>query len=237
MIQLYTSGGVKESDIKLKSIPASLFSRDEGFGVFKAENSGGSVDEVKFDLLIDESHTLEFEASDHPIENGAVITDHVTQKLRTCTITGMFTNSPMQEFGGSTIESFQKAEVKGDGGEFEEGRTNRSRDEMFGALERMAMERKPVRLVTALKVYPEMIILSLPVKRSAEDGESVEFTMTLREFKIATLKKSVAFQKYNPKKMNTPESRKLASKSTKGKVSATGRKLVEAVIQGGGFGQ
>lgn len=231
MIGLYESGGVQESDIKLKAIPASLFSREEGFGLFNVANSGGSVDEVKFDLLIDESHTLEFEASDHPIENGAVITDHITQKLRTCTITGMFTNSPMQEFSGSTIDDFRNAEVNG-----AEGTTNRSR-EMFETLEKMAMERKPVRLVTALKVYPEMIILSLPTKRTAEDGESVKFTMTLREFKIATLKKSVVFQKYSPKDMNTPEARKLASKSTKGKVSATGRKLVDAVIQGGGFNQ
>lgn len=229
MIGLWESSGVNQGEIKLRSIPASLFSRQEGFGVFKVANSGGSVDSVKFDLLIDESHTLEFEASDHPIENGAVITDHITQKLRTCTITGMFTNSPMQEFSGSTISDFQNAKVNG-----VEATRNRSRDEMFDALERMAMERKPVRLVTALKVYPEMIILSLPTKRTAEDGESVKFTMTLREFKIATLKKSVAFQKYNPKNMDTPEARLLASQSTKGKVSATGRKFVDAILSGRG---
>lgn len=213
-------------EINPRKVPASLFSRDEGFGVDSADKTGS----IRFDLLVDESHTLEFEASDHPIENGAVITDHVTQKLRTCTVTGMFTNFPdRNEFGEST-DGYTGVQVS-DGTPVKD---NRARD-MFIALENLAMQRKPVRLVTALHVYPEMIITSLPVKFGADDGESIKFTMTLREFKVAELKKTVTFGKFRPPDMKSAENRTIAPKQTNGKVSAKGKELVDAAISAGGF--
>lgn len=219
-------------DVKVepRKVPASLFSRDEGYCVEGVD--GGK--NIRFDLLVEESHTLEFEASDHPIENGAVITDHVTQKLRTCSITGMFTNTPDEtEVEGTDVDSYRDAKV--------EGGTplayNRSRDKMFADLEELAMQRKPVRLVTALKVYPEMIITALPVKRTSEDGESIKFQMTLREFKTASLKKTVAFGKFNPPNMKTAINRTTAKKNTNGKVSAKAEQLVDNALSGGGFNQ
>lgn len=217
-------------EVKPQKVPASLFSRDEGYSVSGVDG----LKSIKFDLLVDESHTLEFEASDHPIENGAVITDHVTQKLRTCTITAMFTNTPDEtEIEGEDVSTYQN-------GSAEEGLPlthNRSRDDLFAEIERLAMQRKPVRLVTALKVYPEMIILSVPVKRTSEDGESVKFQMTLREFKTANLKKTLAFGKFNPPNMKTDVNRTIANKNTNGKVSAKEEQLVDNAISGGGFNQ
>lgn len=218
----------RDVEINPRKVPASLFSRDEGFGVDLADNTGS----IRFDLLVDESHTLEFEASDHPIENGAVITDHVTQKLRTCTVTGMFTSYPdRSEFGDST-NGYTEISVS-DG---TPATSPRARD-MFQELEKIAMQRKPVRLVTALYVYPEMIITSLPVKLGAEDGESVKFTMTLREFKVATLKKTVAFGKFRPPDMKNAGNRAIATKQTNGKVSAKAEERVDQALSGGGFNQ
>lgn len=221
-----------QGDISPRKVSASLFTQSEPFGVGSSEKG---VVELPFDLLVEESHTLEFEASDHPVENGAVITDHVTQRLRTCTVTGLFTNHPMERdggFSGSDVDSFQNTEITEDGTELDHPR---ARDDMFAKLEELACERKPVRLVTTLKVYPEMIITSLPVKRTAEDGESVKFTMTLREFKVATLKKATAFGKFQPPNMKTADRRIVSQTATKGKVSAQGVKLVDAAISAGGF--
>lgn len=224
---------VSQDDIKPRAVSASLFTQAEAFGVGSSDS--GTV-EIPFDLLIDESHTLEFEASDHPIENGAVITDHVTQKLRTCTVTGLFTNHPVQkadELEDSSIDSYRDTEILGTwDGVLDHPR---ARDDMFKKLEELACERKPVRLVTSLKVYPEMIITSLPVKRDAKDGDCVKFTMTLREFKVATLKKTTAFGKFQPPDMKTAERRLASQKKSKGKVSAKGEKLVNAALSAGGF--
>lgn len=217
-------------DVKPRKVPASLFSREEGYGV----GSLDGVKAIKFDLLVEESHMLEFDASDHPIENGAVITDHVTQKLRTCTITAMFTNTPDEsEIEGDDVDSYQNGTVE-DGAPLTH---NRARDDMFAGIENLAMQRKPVRIVTALKVYPEMIITSLPVKRTSEDGESVKFQMTLREFKTANLKKTVAFGKFNPPDMKSSDKRLIAQKNTNGKVSAKEEQQVDYAISGGGFNQ
>lgn len=210
-----------EAKVAPKAIPASLFSRDESFG----------IGDIPFDLLIDESHTLEFEASDHPVEDGSVITDHVTQKLRTCTVTGFFTNHPSRKLDASEEdwEKFQTSEVVSDG---ETVTVNRSL-EMFQKLEELARERKPVRLVTALKVYPEMIITSLPVKRDPKAGESVKFTVTLREFKTATLKKVAVFGKFKAPDMKTADNRLIATKATNGKVSAKAVQLADTITAGG----
>lgn len=225
-------GWFRDHDVKVepRKVPASLFSREEGYGVGDVDG----VSDIKFDLLVEESHTLEFDSSDHPIENGAVITDHVTQKLRTCTVTGMFTNTPDDnEIQGEDVDSYMNDEVK----DASPLSYNRSRDSMLAALENLAIQRKPVRLVTALKIYPEMIILSIPVKRTSEDGESVKFQMTLREFKTANLKKTVAFGKFNPPDMKSSDKRLISQKNTNGKVSAKEEQLVDNAISGGGFNQ
>lgn len=212
------NGGAK---VEPKKVPVSLFTRDEAFG----------VDSIAFDLLVDESHTLEFEASDHPIEDGSVITDHVTQKLRTCTVTGMFSNTPNVssiEADENDWEKYRDSEVVYDG---QETQTNRSRD-LFEKLDELACERRPVRLVTAMRVYPEMIITSLPVKRDSKDGESVKFTITLREFKTAQLKKTAVFGRFRAPDMKTAENRIIATKSTNGKVSAKEKELADAAVSG-----
>lgn len=190
---------------------ASLFAvSEESLGI-SSSSSSSEVEKIDFDLLIDESHTLEFDASDHPLENGAVITDHVTQKLRTCTITGMFTNHPAQANGRYDAKRALT---------------------LFNELENLAKKRKPVRLVTTLRVYEEMIITSLPVKITAEDGESITFTITLREFKVAALKKNAIFGKFKPKDMKTADNRTIAQRGTNGTVSAKQLEYTGYLIDG-----
>lgn len=218
-----------EIEIKPSKVAAaSLFASGEDFGISDADG----VEKIDFDLVIDESHTLEFDASDHPMENGAVITDHVTQRLRTCTITGMFTNHPALKGGRDDSEWEKYAdEDKGKGsvwGGYEENRALK----LYNALEGLAKKRKPVRIVTSLKVYEEMIITSLPVKRTVDDGDSIAFTITLREFKVAALKKSAIFGKFKPKDMGSADNRTIAQPVSNGTVSAKQEEYVGYMIDG-----
>ena len=74
------------SDIPPKVMQSSLFFRDEDFGV--GRSSAGLV-ELPFDLLIDESHSLDFDIADHAVENGSSISDHVQERLRSVQVTGI----------------------------------------------------------------------------------------------------------------------------------------------------
>ena len=73
-----------------RAIPASLFMRNEEFGLATKDGDGNYIyTNIPFDLLIDESHELDFDITDHAVENGSTISDHVQQRLRTVKITGM----------------------------------------------------------------------------------------------------------------------------------------------------
>ncbi|SHL42549.1 hypothetical protein SAMN05720470_10849 [Fibrobacter sp. UWOV1] len=138
------------------------------------------IENFPFDLFIDESHGLEFMISEHPLQDGAVITDHVTQKLRQCKITGMFTNHSVRRNRGNT-ETISIA-----GYEDAQPLENVARQK-YTDLEDLAKRREPVRLVTSLIAYPKMLIKSIKTSRDDKSGESIKFTMTLTEFKTVQL--------------------------------------------------
>lgn len=161
---------------KAQSVPASLFWREEGMGI-----SG-----FPFDLFISEKHKLDFSVSDHPIQNGATISDHVHPELQECTIEGMFTNHSMRK-----LEGINKVTFKDEFATKEEKETLTNRAlRKFDELRVLANKRRPVRLVTALQVYPKMIITSLSYDRDAKSGSSIRFSMTLREIQIVNLQAS-----------------------------------------------
>lgn len=154
---------------KAQPLCASLFARTDM-----------GIEGIDFDLFIDESHGLDFKISEHPLQDGCVITDHVTQQLRTCKINAMFTNHSVRGRSGNekeiSIEGYEEAEPI----------ENVARQK-FEALEELAKRREPVRLVTSLVVYPKMMIKNVNVQRGPSDGESVKFSMTLTEIKTVKL--------------------------------------------------
>lgn len=138
------------------------------------------IEGIEFDLFIDESHGLDFKMSEHPIQDGAVITDHVTQQLRTCKINAMFTNHSVRKNTGN------RDEIDIEGYEDAKPIENTARTR-YTELEELAKRREPVRLVTSLITYPKMIITNIKAGRGESDGESIKFSMTLKEFKAIKL--------------------------------------------------
>ena len=201
-------------DIPPKVVQSSLFFRDEGFG----------LEDLKFDLLIDESHSLDFDIPEHAVENGSSISDHVCERLRSVQITGLFTNHPI---GGKksgyvnedgTVNE-EPDEVSVDGAE---GRGNIALAN-FEKLKEIARRRKPVRLVTSLEVYEEMVFESIPYSRGPEDGESIKFTAKLREVrtaKVSTVRRDGVWNPPAPKTQATDAGKKMAENNKAGKATA-----------------
>jgi hypothetical protein len=173
-------------------VPASLFSRGEGY----------SVGSIAFDLLLQESHGLEFEASQHAIEDGSEVTDHVTRKLREVTVSAMFSLHSLSLPEGSIDMSRNRAL------------------EQLEAIERLAEERRPTRLVTALKVYPEMLILGVRYERTGSDGEAIRFQLVMREIRKVRLKEVVVDSVVSPPNMDSEVNRRAAVAADAGRVSA-----------------
>ena len=201
-------------DIPPKVVQSSLFYRDEGFG----------LDELKFDLLIDESHSLDFDIPEHAVENGSSISDHVCERLRSVQITGLFTNHPIggKKSGyvnedGTVNEEPDEVSVDGT-----EGRGNIALAN-FEKLKEIARRRKPVRLVTSLEVYEEMVFESIPYSRGPDDGESIKFTAKLREVrtaKVSTVRRDGVWTPPAPKTQATDAGKKMAENNKAGKATA-----------------
>ena len=190
-------------------ITASLYMQSEPFSVGSTDTSKG-VSAIPFDLLTSESHGLEFDVSEHSVEDGSVINDHVRQKLRQCTITGIFTIHPLaKEYSDKEVDVSKRQPIT----------ENRAR-ELINRLESLASDRKPVRLVTSMRIYPEMLIASVQHQRGPQDGESSKFTMVLREFRKVTLRQVVVDAVFSPPDLNSEQNRKAYPQANSGRVSA-----------------
>lgn len=229
----------REYRFRPKVAQASLFFRDEAFGV--GSSSSGLVD-IPFDLLIDESHSIEFDIADHAVENGATISDHVQERLRSVQVTGLFTNHPIGARTGGYVSGKPAKDgsvdvnravdtVNIDGAQ---GHGNIALDTKLDALKKLARERKPVRLVTSLEVYEEMVIESLNYDRGPDDGESIKFTVKLRQVRTANVSYKNRDAVYNPpppKSQDSEVGKKLAENDKDGKVTGAEQQATERIYE------
>lgn len=209
-----------------KVVQSSLFFRDENFG----------IDELAFDLLIDESHSIEFDIADHAVENGSSISDHINERLLSVQVTGLFTNHPINGKTGVSVSNDGSVNRSADTVKFDgdEMTGNRSRDLKLDQLKKLARERKPVRLVTSLEVYEEMVIESLSYDRGPSDGESIKFSVKLREIKTARLmvaKSNAVWNPPTPESQETDAQKKMANVNKDGKVTGIEQSATQKLKQ------
>jgi hypothetical protein len=119
----------------------------------------------EFDVIVREANTLTNIVTEHPIEDGSTIMDHVTNKPETLELDFTITDTPISAFSPlSGITSKQ----------------GRSRDE-FARLEKMWKNKNTLTIVTGLKVYKNMMIQSLTARR--DRGFKVDVSMALINYK------------------------------------------------------
>lgn len=199
-------------------VQTSLFFRDHEFGLSM----------LPFDLLVDESHTIEFEVTEHAVETGANIADHITEKLRVATVTGLFSNHSIKgRKSGYVDENGEIAEEPDEIVVDDVKATENSSYNRLKKLQELARRRNPVTLYTALEDFEleniSMVIEHIDYERGPSDGESVKFVMKLREIrkaKILSRNIESAWNPPDPVKLDTPAQKKMDSKKKKGKSSA-----------------
>jgi len=135
-----------------------LFSRIPGRRV--------QVGTILVDATVREVHERSSNITDHPIENGGFITDHVYENPRIVTVEGEVTDSPVMFFS-----------ILG-------GVSNRS-IEAFDQLNALYETRDIVTLVTGLKSYSDMVIESLRFPKDQRTGGRLQFTAQFKQVKKA----------------------------------------------------
>ena len=138
------------------AVPISLF--------FKGNRKYG-VGNITFDLVKSESHSYRSNITDHKIEDGSIISDHIENELENGTLNGLISNY-----------SLSIGEIT----------TNRAQD-TFEALVELWKKKSPVTIVTVLKVYNDVVISSMPFMRDTSQGESLPISVSFRKLNIVKL--------------------------------------------------
>ena len=159
---------------------------------------------MQLDASISEAHVMAATVTDHEIEDGTNITDHVRLQPNKLTIEGLVSDSPVTIIGaliGAGITSvlgevnklvpggFGSIAAVGAGiglGSLAGAVTGSPRDprDAFKYLEELFQNRQPFTIITALKQYESMLVENLTVPRSAEIGKSLKFTMQVKQVRI-----------------------------------------------------
>lgn len=126
-----------------------------------------SIGSLELDALLTESTALSSQITEYPIEDGSVISDHITQESETLSIEGVITSA-----GTLFNLSFGKAKLIA----------------AKETLRQLHRERALITIVTGLDVYTDFAIESCEISRSAEAGEQYSVSISLRKIKKVSLR-------------------------------------------------
>ena len=159
---------------------------------------------LQLDASLSETHERSSIVTDHEIEDGSNISDHIRKNPEKLIINGIISNASVSTVGalvGTGISGLQggvnqllpggfgnaAAVAAGVGlGSLAGTITGspRSPENSFKYIEALWEQRTIFTVITALKQYDSMVIENLSVPRSATIGGSVEFTMAMKKIRI-----------------------------------------------------
>lgn len=112
------------------------------------------------DLTIDEMHERAATVTEHPVENGSVISDHVIVQPERLLLTGFVTDAGTRDAErGNTQAAFDALDAAADSGQL-------------------------VQVVTGRKTYENMVLVSADLPR--ERPESMQFSLEFQQIRLVT---------------------------------------------------
>lgn len=149
-----------------------LFKQDPG----RRASIGG----ITLDATVEERHEYSNTATDHPIEAGGFVTDHVYENPRVLDVSGEITDSPVQLFSALNGVSNRRIEAK---------------DQLVA----LYQAREIVTVVTGLAIYTDMVMEGLTFPRNQQTGQRLQFSVTFKQIKIVASEiVGVAAEKADP---------------------------------------
>jgi hypothetical protein len=138
------------------------------------KGSGNGVAAIEFDVVVSEAHDAEVEVTEHPVEQGADITDHARVKAVTLTIEGIVSNTPLAD--SLRLENGQPKE-------FPWQAPGRAQD-IYLQLRDLKDARQLVTVATQRGTYTNMVITRLNVPVTPQTGEALRFTITFKQVRL-----------------------------------------------------
>lgn len=153
---------------------------------------------ISFDVSSKEGHSRESPATEFPIENGQVISDHIIIKPFKLELTGIISDTPiggvqglLKEVGVSAaaalIPPVGLVATAGALALFSALSNSKSPSvAAYGQLLKLQEQAQPVDVITSLYRYSNMWINSISVPRDSETGKILLFTVSLSQLLLVT---------------------------------------------------
>jgi hypothetical protein len=135
------------------------------FQIYFQGNRDYGLDWILFDLILTEQHNMDANVTQHPVEDGSVISDHIQNQLENGSLSALITNYSLSRFGILT---------------------NKAQD-VFDSLVELWEEKTVIAIYTVMKVYEDVAITSMPIARDSDTGEAIVIQVTFSKVEQVTL--------------------------------------------------
>lgn len=190
------------------AVPVSLFYRADGW----------SVGEISLDLILTEGHSLNAAVTQHPVQDGSTISDHITILPRSGTMRVLISN-----FSLSTAEGDEKAgwqEIYEQGEAAQKNLPNRAAD-AWEKLKDLVKKRELVKAVTSLEVYEDVALTRVETTRDGETGDALEIDIDYEQVTKVKLKETKVTAQVQPRDMKSTINQKSAVQVNSGQKVGT----------------
>lgn len=139
-----------------------------------------SVGAMVLQVTLSESHQDELEITDHPIEQGALISDHAFKRPAEVTIQGAWSLSPSQSGLIDGVLGGLKSTITG-AQQILSGKAPDGLSDIYNRLLKLQKEVIPFDVYTGKRKYSNMVIRSLSVTTDTNSENSLMVTLVCRE--------------------------------------------------------
>lgn len=151
------------------------------------QDDSGQTVSLRFDVVTSENHDSTNIITEHPVEEGADISDHVRPELDRVSIEAYVTNKPLPTNpDADQMGSFAPVFLP-DGSAATVWQPNSFRDrvrEMFESLQDAQKNHRIIRLETRMREYDNMVVERVSAPRTVEDGSGASFQLDLKEIRF-----------------------------------------------------
>ena len=190
------------------AVPVSLFYRADGW----------SVGEISLDLILTETHSLNAVVTQHPVQDGSTISDHITILPRSGTMRVLVSN-----FSLSTAEGDARAawdEIYAQGEAAQKTLPNRA-EEAWKKLKDLVKTRELVKVVTSLEVYEDVALTRVETTRDGDTGDALEIDIDYEQVTKVKLKETKVTAQVQPRDMKSTINQKSAVQVNSGQKVGT----------------
>ena len=188
--------------------PVSLFYRADGW----------SVGEISLDLILTETHSLNAVVTQHPVQDGSTISDHINILPRSGTMRVLVSN-----FSLSTAEGDARAawdEIYSQGEAAQKTLPNRA-EEAWKKLKDLVKTRELVKVVTSLEVYEDVALTRVETTRDGDTGDALEIDIDYEQVTKVKLKETKVTIQVQPRDMKSTINQKSAVQVNSGQKVGT----------------